>query len=140
MPYNLEGGTPNVLGVVGLIAGLEYVRERGIEAIRRHELDLLEHLDARIRETPPYRVHGQFRRESHVGALSISHPDLPATEIGAVLDSSFDIAVRPGLHCAPYIHRALGTFPDGTLRISPGAFSTRADLDCLVDALVELAG
>jgi cysteine desulfurase/selenocysteine lyase len=56
-------------------------------------------------------------------------------ELGGILDSSFDIAVRPGLHCSPYIHKALGTFPDGTLRISPGPFSTDAEIDTLLGAL-----
>jgi cysteine desulfurase/selenocysteine lyase len=55
-----------------------------------------------------------------------------------ILDTSFEIAVRPGLHCAPYIHRALGTYPDGTLRVSPGPFSTDADIDTLLRALTEI--
>ena len=57
---------------------------------------------------------------------------------GAILDTSFDIAVRPGLHCAPYAHRALGTFPNGTLRLSPGPFNTEADIDTFLDALSDI--
>ena len=56
-----------------------------------------------------------------------------------LLDQAFDVAVRPGLHCAPYIHRSLGTFPEGTMRVSPGAFSTEEDIDQLVHALAEIA-
>ena len=54
------------------------------------------------------------------------------------IDSSFEIAVRPGLHCAPYIHRALGTFPDGTLRLSPGPFTTADEIDIFLNALTEI--
>jgi len=73
-----------------------------------------------------------------VGTLSFRSESLPAAEIGGILDQSFDIAVRPGLHCAPYIHRSLGTFPDGTVRVSPGPFNTEDDVDCLVRALAEI--
>ena len=55
-----------------------------------------------------------------------------------MLDQSFDIAVRPGLHCAPYIHKALGTAPDGLVRVSPGPFTTTADIDQLIDALKQI--
>jgi len=61
-----------------------------------------------------------------------------AAEIGAILDQAFDIAVRPGLHCAPYIHLAIGSSPDGAVRASPGAFSTSGDVDRLADALAEI--
>ena len=64
---------------------------------------------------------------------------LEPAEVGALLDQSFDIAVRPGLHCAPYIHRELGTFPDGAVRVSPGPFNTTDDIDQLIDALGQIA-
>jgi selenocysteine lyase/cysteine desulfurase len=62
-----------------------------------------------------------------------------APELGGILDQAFDVAVLPGLHCAPYIHRSLGTFPEGTVRVSPGPFSTEADVDHLAAALAEVA-
>ena len=63
---------------------------------------------------------------------------LPAPEIGSILDQAFEIAVRSGLHCSPYIHKAQGSFPDGLVRISPGAFNTPADIDKVVTALKEI--
>ena len=57
-----------------------------------------------------------------------------------MLDQSFDIAVRPGLHCSPYIHKALGTAPDGLVRVSPGPFTTEAEIDRLAEALREVTG
>ena len=139
LPYALEGGTPNVLGVAGLAAGIAWVAERGPEVLRRHEVG-----SARARRrlgagADGWRIAGRWEPEAHVGALSLIAPDaLTPQDIAAILDTSFDIAVRPGLHCAPYIHRRLGTYPDGTLRLSPGPFSTAADIDVFLQALSEI--
>ena len=70
--------------------------------------------------------------------MSFRSEMLPAAELGGILDQAFDIAIRPGLHCAPYIHKAIGTFPDGAVRVSPGPFNTREDIDRLVGALKEV--
>jgi cysteine desulfurase/selenocysteine lyase len=138
-PYFLEGGTPNVLGVAGLAAGIKYVQQRGLEAIHAHEVGLCERLWKRLDEIGDYEVFGHRDRDRRVGTLSFRSAALAANEIGGILDQAFEIAIRPGLHCAPYIHRALGTFPDGTVRVSPGPFSTEADVDRLAGALAEIA-
>jgi cysteine desulfurase / selenocysteine lyase len=137
-PYFLEGGTPNVLGVAGLAAGIRYVNERGLETIHRHEVELCEQLWRRLDEIGGYEVFGHRDYSRRVGTLSFRSEALPAAELGGILDQAFDIAVRPGLHCAPYIHRAIGTFPDGAVRVSPGAFNTDADIDHLAEALAEI--
>jgi cysteine desulfurase / selenocysteine lyase len=138
-PYFLEGGTPNVLGVAGLIAGIKHVLEQGMEHIHAHEVALTEQLWRRLEEIGGYQVFGHRDGARRVGTLSFRSEALPATEIGGILDQAFDVAVRPGLHCAPYIHRSLGTFPEGTVRVSPGPFSTEADIDHLARALAEIA-
>jgi cysteine desulfurase family protein len=140
-PYYLEGGTPNVLGVAGLIAGIGYVQERGLANIHAHEVDLTERLWQKLDELGggSYQVLGHRDHSRRVGTLSFRSEMLPASELGGILDHSFDIAIRPGLHCAPYIHRAQGTFPDGTVRVSPGPFNTPEDIDTLVRALGEIA-
>jgi cysteine desulfurase family protein len=137
-PYFLEGGTPNVLGVAGLAAGVKYVQEKGIPQIHAHEMELLQRLWGRLAEIPGYQVFGHRDLTRRVGTLSVRSDALPATELGGILDQAFDIAVRPGLHCAPYIHRSLGTFPDGTVRVSPGPFNTPEDIDHLIQALAEI--
>ena len=137
-PYFLEGGTPNVLGVAGLAAGIRYVTENGLEKIRRHEVELCDRLWNRLDEIGGYEVYGHRDLERRVGTLSFRSEALPATEIGGILDQAFDIAIRPGLHCAPYIHRAIGSFPDGAVRVSPGAFNSTDDVDRLADALAEI--
>jgi len=142
-PYYLEGGTPNVLGVAGLAAGIQYVEQQGIEKIRRHEVDLTDRLRQKLDAMGGFTVFGHTDPARRVGTLSFcctTNDAFTPLVLGGILDNSFDIAIRPGLHCAPYIHRALGTFPDGAIRVSPGPFSTPDDIDRLAAALAEVAG
>ncbi len=139
LPYFLEGGTPNVLGIAGLAAGIRYVQEQGLDRIHAHEVGLVERLWRRLEEMDGYEVFGHRDHARRVGTLSFRSKTVAAPELGGILDQAFDVAVRPGLHCAPYIHRSLGTFPDGTIRVSPGPFSTEADVDHLAAALAEIA-
>jgi cysteine desulfurase / selenocysteine lyase len=139
-PHLLEGGTPNVLGIAGLVAGLDYVEGRGLAEIHRHEVELCDRLWAALLGLPGVEVFGHSDPARRVGAISFRHADIPAPDLGGVLDASFGIAVRAGLHCSPYIHRALGTAPDGLVRVSPGPFTTDADIDRLIGALREVTG
>ena len=137
-PFYLEGGTPNVLGIAGLVAGLQFIEERGLDAIRSHEIALIERLAQRLDRLPGIAVYGHRDWDRRVGTLSFNCGAMSSSDLGAILDTSFDIAIRPGMHCAPYIHRALGTFPEGAARVSPGPFSTEADVDHLANALAEI--
>ena len=139
MPYLLEGGTPNVLGAAGLAAGIAWVTEQGPEKLRAHEVGLLQQVVDWVEHSEGWRIAGRWDPAAHVGALSLLVPDgLTPQDLGSILDVSFEIAVRPGLHCAPYIHRAIGTFPEGTLRISPGPFTTAEQVSGLLRALTEI--
>jgi cysteine desulfurase/selenocysteine lyase len=137
LPYYLEGGTPNVLGVAGLNAGIAFVREQGPEAIRTHEVALTDRLAEGLAELD-CTVLGSRDPARRVGTLSFHTARMPAADLAAILDAEFGIAVRPGLHCAPYIHKAQGTFPDGAVRVSPGPFNTREEMDYLLSALREI--
>jgi cysteine desulfurase family protein len=136
-PYYLEGGTPNVLGVAALSAGIQWVEAEGLAKIHGHEMKLVERLWHQLDDLG-VEVFGHRDVARHVGTLSFRSEALPASDLGGILDQAFDIAIRPGLHCAPYIHRSLGTFPDGTVRVSPGPFNTEADIDRLTGALREI--
>ena len=96
----------------------------------------------RLREAlatmPGFEVFGHAERARRVGTVSFRCESMPAADLGAILDESFDIAIRPGLHCAPYIHKALGSFPDGLVRVSVGPFNTAAEIDQLIAALKEI--
>jgi selenocysteine lyase/cysteine desulfurase len=144
MPHALEGGTPNALGIAGLAAGVQWVAARGVDSNRRHEVALLQRVvdwvEAKGRPDG-WKVAGRWDPERHVGALSLVTPNLDELHpqnLADMLDTSFSIAVRPGLHCAPYIHRNVATFPDGTLRLSPGPFNTPEHIDTFLDALAEI--
>jgi len=137
-PYYLEGGTPNVVGVAGLSAGIQWVEAEGLAKIHDHEVGLTARLRQQLAEIGGVELFGHQEKSRRVGTLSFRCEALPATELGGILDQAFDIAIRPGLHCAPYIHRSLGTFPDGTVRVSPGPFSTAEHIDRLAGALREI--
>ena len=137
-PNYLEGGTPNVLGVAGLIAGLDFVEQRGLDAIRHHEIELCDRFRMALAELPGFDVFGHGDPTRRVGTVSFRCESIPTSDLGAILDQSFDIAVRPGLHCAPYVHKAVGSYPDGLVRVSPGPFNTTADIDAAISALQEV--
>lgn len=140
MPYRMEGGTPNVHGLVGLKAGLEWVLQRGEEVSRLHEVNLLQKVVEWVQNhNEHWAIAGCWDPSRHVGALSLVPPmGIIPSELGAILDTSFAVAIRPGLHCAPYIHKRLGSFPDGLLRISPGPFNSESDIDFLLNALEQI--
>src|SRR5205823_14918667 len=106
----------------------------------KHEIELCDRLRHALAELPGFEVFGHADASRRVGTVSFRCEVLPAPELAGVLDQSFDVAVRPGLHCAPYIHKALGTAPDGLVRVSPGPFNTEADIDLLIDALTQITG
>jgi selenocysteine lyase/cysteine desulfurase len=141
LPHFLEGGTPNVLGIIGLAAGIAWVEARGPEANRRHEVELLQRVADWVDSGGDgWRIAGRWDPDRHVGALSLIPPDGfdPRILAGALDSHGEGIAVRPGLHCAPYAHRRLGTFPEGTLRLSPGPFNTAEEIDTFLSALAEI--
>lgn len=137
-PYYMEGGTPNVLGVAGLAAGIQWLVAEGMEKIHHHEVNLTERLWNQLEEIGGIEIFGHRDFSKRVGTLSFRSEVLPATELGGILDQAFDIAIRPGLHCAPYAHKSIGTFPEGTVRVSPGPFSTAEEIDKLTGALKEI--
>ncbi|MBM4065152.1 MAG: aminotransferase class V-fold PLP-dependent enzyme [Planctomycetes bacterium] len=139
LPYKLESGTPNTVGIAGLRAGIDFVLSKGIQTIRNHEQKLTGKLINALKDDRRFILYGTTDISKKVGILSINIKGFKPAEVGGILDQSFDIAVRPGLHCAPFAHQVLGTFPDGTVRISPGYFNTEKDIDRLITALDKIA-
>jgi selenocysteine lyase/cysteine desulfurase len=139
LPERLEAGTLNTVGLAGLGAALRFLSERGIAAVRTHEVALTKLLLDGLSEIPGLRIHGVADPERQVATVSISLRGWEPLDLAAVLDSSFEIAVRAGLHCAPDAHRTLGTFPGGTVRLSAGCFTTAVDIEHAVAALGQLA-
>lgn len=138
-PYYLEGGTPNTVGVAGLQAALGYVATHDMAQRLQHEQAMCALLRDRFADDDRFTWYGSRDVTRRVGAVSLNLGEMPADVAGGILDSDFDIAVRPGMHCSPYVHRRLGTDPAGTVRISPGDFNTGEQLDQLIDALDQIA-
>jgi selenocysteine lyase/cysteine desulfurase len=140
LPYKYEAGSTNVPGVVGLEAGVDYLRMRGLEDVRRHQLALTERLMAGFAELPGVLVYGHPDAQRRVGVVSISLTGFDPQEAAAALDAVYRIQVRSGYHCAPLLHRALGTIETGgTVRFSVGATTTLEDVDAAIAAVGEMA-
>jgi selenocysteine lyase/cysteine desulfurase len=138
-PHRLEAGTVNVMGIMGLSAGLDFLNEQGIDTLHNREMKLLGQLRdglARFERVQSYCVQDLNR---HVGLMTIAVRGTDAEDVGAILDADFDIQVRVGLHCAPLVHKAIGTYPRGAVRFSPGLFNTRQDIDRAVEAIGRIA-
>jgi cysteine desulfurase family protein len=116
LPDLCESGTPNAVGLAGLMAGLEFVMKVGIEKIRQHEKRLTEKLLQGLLKIGGVTVYGPGTAEKQLATVSFNLRGVAPSEAGLRLDEDFGILCRVGLHCAPAAHRTLGTFPEGTVR------------------------
>ncbi len=139
LPDKFEVGTPNSLGLAGLAAGVSYLTAERLSSLRQHEKTLTKLLLDGLGTIPGLRLFGPGDPEKQVAVVSFTLPRLEVSEIALRLDEEFEVLCRPGLHCAPSAHRALGSFPRGTVRFSPGPFTTITDIEKAVDAVATLA-
>jgi len=138
-PYYLEGGTPNTIGIAGLDASLNYLATLTMADTLAHEQALVQQIIDFVSADDRYTLYGSTDAKTRVGTVTFNVNDMDAPDIGSILDDSFEIAIRPGLHCAPYAHKRFGTFPTGSIRVSPGAFTTGDEVATLIDALDQIA-
>ncbi len=136
LPDGFEAGTHNLPGIAGLKAGIEFVQEQGVEAIGAHERRLVSYAIELLRGVPGIKLHSPADPAVRGAVLSFTVAGIDSSALAYELDQRFDIAVRAGLHCAPRAHRTLGTFPDGTVRMSPGWFTTSEDIALFSDAVL----
>jgi len=135
-PWRLEAGTNNLPGIAGLAAGVGFIRSAGVSPIVKHEAHLAQRLAEQLRQVDGASVFCDLAPRTGVVSFRLGAADVALT--GTILDDSYGIAVRTGLHCAPGTHRALGTFPEGTVRASFGKFNTGSDVDALVAAVRQI--
>jgi len=138
-PYAFEAGSPNTLGLAGLRESVQFILQYGVKWIRSHELSLTRRLLDGLRADDRIRVYGPSSLEDRVAVVSVNVVDCSPEAVAARVDQTYGIAVRAGLHCAPGTHQALGTFPNGTIRISPGYFTKDIDIDLCLEALRQAA-
>ena len=139
LPDKYEGGTPNMIGLAGLVAGVQYVLERGAAQIRAVEQFLTRPLIDGLRTTDGVRVFGTHDPGRQTAVVSFTIAGQSASETAFTLDERFGVLCRPGLHCAPRAHRTLGTLPEGTVRFAAGPFTTPTEIETAVAAVRELA-
>ncbi len=145
-PYRLEAGTLNTVGILGLGAGLKWLQERGVAAVRSHETSLADQFLAGVAGLAGVEVCGFGPDEAaalgddRLPVVSVTVADRDPGTVGLFLDADWNLAVRTGLQCAPLAHEALGTAPAGTVRFGFGAFNTKEQVAQAVAALGAIAG
>jgi len=139
LPYRYESGTVNSVGISGLCAGLEYIFGQGLERIRTHEESLIKRLIEGLSAIPEVTLYTAKDSSKQAPVISFDIEGYEPGEVGAILDQAFDIKVRTGLHCAPAAHKTLGTFPLGTVRLSPGCFNAIEEIELTLEAVEKIA-
>ena len=139
-PTRLEAGTLNGHGIAGLSAGLDFIETQGgVEAIAAHERALADRFLAGVREISGITLYGAFDQPTRSAIVSLNVGDIDSAEISDALMQGWGIATRPGAHCAPLMHRALGTERQGVVRFSFGYFNTVEEVDTAIEALRDLS-
>ncbi|MBE6806600.1 MAG: aminotransferase class V-fold PLP-dependent enzyme [Ruminococcaceae bacterium] len=139
LPDRLESGTPNVPGIIGLRAGLSFVKKKERQRIYRHEIRCLQQVYDRLYGHPVIRLYGA-RPDVEVTApvLSLNVGEIPSEQVGQMLDAHH-VAVRAGLHCAPWAHRRFDTLNQGTVRLAPSAFTTESEAEQISKLFLQIA-
>ena len=138
-PTRLEAGTLNSHGLAGLSAALDFIAETGMDTIRRHEMALARRFYEAVREIPGVSVYGNFESAQRAPVVTLNLAGVDSSAVSDELAERFEIATRPGAHCAPRLHRALGTTETGAVRFSWSFFNTEAETDAAAEAIRILA-
>lgn len=137
--YEYEVGTQNLPGITALLAGVNFVLERGINEIHRKEEMLMNLLYKGLSKIPGVQIYGNAN-ECKGPVLSMNFKGLTASDAAYILESGYGITVRAGLHCSPLIHRAMGTEKNGTVRVSVSYFTEKQEIREFIRASEQIAG
>lgn len=138
LPDRFESGTPNLPGIYGLSASMEFLAKQGLEQLHAHEMQLCRRFLDGLKSISGVNVCGPQGLENRVGVISLDFIGQDNAEVAYRLETEFGILTRCGLHCAPSAHKTLDTFPRGTVRFSLGFASTEADVDDALNAIRQL--
>ena len=139
MPTALEAGTLNGHGIAGLGAAVRWIQNKGLDVIRSKEQTLMRQFYEAVRLIPGITVYGDFGTDNRCAIVSLNIRDYDSGEVSDALSEEYGIATRPGAHCAPLMHRALGTVEQGAVRFSFSHYNTKEEIMIAVSALRELA-
>lgn len=140
MPERFEAGTMNTPGIGGLGAGIEFLLKEGIGKIRQYEEGLIKQILDGLRSIKAVKILGPLDEKKRTCLVSFTMGGKEPSDVGYRLDNEFGIMTRCGLHCAPYAHKAAGTYPSGAVRVSPGYFNTHNEIEEFLRAVREIAG
>ena len=139
MPTALEAGTLNVPGLAGLGAGVEWILSQGVEALHEKETALTRLFYEKIVHAPDVKIYGSFDETDRAPIVSLNFGDADAARAADILWEDYGICVRAGAHCAPLIHKALGTVEQGMVRFSFSHQNTETEVLKAAEAVCELA-
>ncbi len=139
VPERFETGTPNGPGIAGLGAAAGFLLEVGVEKVREKEEELTALILEGLEKIPGVTIYGPRDPALQTAVVSFNIAGIPAEEVGMELDERYGIMVRAGLHCAPAAHATIGTLETGTVRASPGFFTTKDEILYFLDAVREIA-
>jgi len=139
LPDKYESGTLNTIGIAGLGAGVRFVLGKGVAEIREKESSLTSRLLEGLKAVPGVICYECGDTDKQIAVVSFNIRDLTPSEVAMALDEEFHIMSRPGLHCAPGAHRTMGTFPQGTVRLSASYFTTQEHIESAVKAVHKIA-
>lgn len=139
MPDALEAGTVNVHGIAGLLAGIEFIKNTGIDRIREHELKLMWQFYNGIKDIPKIKIYGDFSTTQRAPIVSLNIASYDSKDISQELADTYDICTRSGAHCAPLMHKSLGTENQGAVRFSFSYFNNSEEINTAISAIKELS-
>ena len=138
-PTRLEAGTLNSHGIAGLSAALDVILERGVEDIQRAEHALMQRFYEGVRDIPGVTVYGDFSVPERCAIVALNIRDYDSSAVSDELTVTYGIATRPGAHCAPRMHKALGTTEQGAVRFSFSFYNTEQEVDAAIAAVRAIA-
>jgi len=138
MPDYLEAGTLNTVGIIGLGAGLDFILNQGLKNIHQKEMKLLKKIIDGLTSLPKIKVYGKQDSENRTAVTAFNLDGYSSNQLAFKMQNEYDIQLRGGLHCAPLLHKFLGTDNQGMLRISPGYFNTEAEVNEFLNILESL--
>jgi len=138
LPDKFESGTTNTIGIASLGAGVDFILEKGIKNVYNKKKSLTEYFLGKLEKFEGLTVYGPKNSNIQTSTISVGIKGADLGQISFMLDDEFNIMTRSGLHCAPYAHQTIGTFPEGTLRFSFDIFNSEEEIDYVIDSLNKL--
>ena len=139
MPTRLEAGTLNGHGIAGLNAALEFIENETIEKIKNHERELSRYFYDSIKNIENIKFYGDYKTDNRASIVALNIGEIDSSKISDILSNDYNIATRPGAHCAPLMHEALGTINQGIVRFSFSYFNTFEEVDKGIEAIKEIS-